>query len=464
MIRSLEKLSYTTLAALLIFCFCCLGQAQTESAPDSGIFKYKLEAGEILHYTARGRLEYSRGTMDLKENLEIWVLAQNPDSSWRLLLHNTASATRMEGKGKSEELPENSGWAFCDFDPNGQYTRSWAMDNLALFDLFLPNIFPPLPADYSEETLHWEFRDRMYGESARFTAGKPDEEERSWVIKLNHITPLDEVHLMSQKADIYVDVIKGIPIYKKEEGIRGYGYYAGKTNSTVILDSIIEFNNSWAERYARELVMFLAADSAYNHIMEEAEANPTKLALARSGAEYLLSQARTRITIPDIRVQLDHMIDRLPEDFDQITEGIKRRTKLVNKPAPRWEVKDFTGEKHSLEEFRGNVILLDFWYRGCTWCIRAMPLIDQVAEYFREKPVVVLGINTDKNREDALLVIEKMNPSYNNLSGRDLIKKYGVTNYPTFIIIDRNGLVRRVKIGYETGLVDKLVEIIESLL
>lgn len=464
MIGSLQKLSYTTRAALLALCLCSLGPAQTQSVPDSGVFKYKLEAGKILHYTSRGKLEYTRGTMDMKENLEIWVLAQNPDSGWRLLLHNTASATRREGKGKSEELPENSGWAFCDFGPNGQYTRSWAMDNLALFELFLPNIFPPLPADFSEETLHWQFNDRMYGESARFTAGKPDAEERSWIIKLNHITPLDEVYLMNQEADIYVDVIKGIPIYKKEESIRGYGYYAGKTNRTVILDSIIDLNNSWAERYARELGMFLAADSAYNHIMEEAEANPTKLALARSSADYLLSQARTRITIPEIKVPLDRMISQLPEDFDGITEGIKRRTKLINKPAPRWEVEDFTDEKHSLEDFRGNVILLDFWYRGCPWCLRSMPLIDQVAEYFRGMPVVVLGINTDKNREDALLVIEKMNPSYNNLSGRDLIKKYGVTSYPTFIILDRNGLVRRIKIGYETELVDKLIEIIESLL
>jgi thiol-disulfide isomerase/thioredoxin len=441
-----------------------MGQAQIESTQENGVFKYKLEAGNILYYTSRARLEYTRGIMDLTENLEIWVLGQNPDSSWRLLLKNTAYATRKEGREKPEELPVNIGWAFCSIDPHGRYTTNWAMDNLALFDLFLPNLFPPLPTDYSEETIIWDFKDRMYGESARFTAGKPDPEERSWVIKLNHMTPLDEVYLMSKKADVYIDIIKGLPIYKKEESIRGYGYYAGKTNTTVILDSIIDLDNSRAEQYSREVAVFLTADSAYNHIMEEAEATPKNLALARSSAEYLLSQASPRITIPEIREQIENLRAGLPDDFEQITEGIKRRAKLVNKPAPGWQVEDFTGTKRSLNDFLGNVILLDFWYRGCPWCIRSMPLIDEVAQRFKGRPVKVLGVNTDKDRTDALLVIQKMRPTYNNLSGRDLIKKYGVTNYPTFIVIDQNGLVRRILVGYETDLADKLVEIIESLL
>jgi thiol-disulfide isomerase/thioredoxin len=459
-----KTVGYTAIATIGFFSLCSLLQAQSESTPDSGIFKYRLEVGKILYYTSRGRLEYTQGTMDLKENLEIWVLALNPDSSWRLLLHNTASATRQEGRGKSESLPENTGWAFCDFDPRGHYTRNWAMDNLALFDLFLPNIFPPLPADFSTETLRWECNDRLYGESTRFTAARPDSQERSWVVKLDHTTPLDEVYLMNQKADIYIDMIKGIPIYKKEERIRGYGYYAGQSNSTVILDSIIDFNESYADRYARELTIFLASDSVYNQTMEEAEANPTKLTLARSSTEYLLSQTRTRLTIPGIRKELEKMIDGLTDDFKQITEGINSRSKFVNKSAPRWKVDDLAGRKISLEDFLGNVVLLDFWYRACPWCIRSMPLVDKVAQHFKGKPVVVLGVNTDKDREDALFVIQKIKPDYKNLSGRDLIKKYGVTNYPTFIIIDRNGMVRRIQVGYETGLAEKLIEIIESFL
>ena len=449
---------------LLAISFCCMAWAQNEIAPDTISFQYSLEAGKILYYTSRSKLEYTRGVLDLRETLEIWVLKQNPDSSWRLLLRIHANATRTEGRGKSEELPESWGWTFCDFSPTGRYTRNRAMDNLALYDLFLPNIFPPLPGDLSKESLRWESGDRMYGESTRFTAGKPDPDERSWVITLDHMTPLDDVYLINQKADVYIDLLKGIPIYKKGESVRGYGYYAGKTSSTVILDSIIDLNSQYADRYARELETFLTADSAYNYILEDAEANPTKLALARGSAEYVLSQARSRATMPEIRTGLDKMIDGLQADFEHVTEGIKRRAKFVNKPAPRWRVDDFADNSISLEDLLGNVILLDFWYRACPWCIRSMPLIEEVARHFEGRPVVVLGVNTDKERDDALFVIEKLDPMYNNLRGRDLIKKYGVTSYPTFIIIDRNGLVRRIKIGYEADLAEKIIEIIESLL
>jgi thiol-disulfide isomerase/thioredoxin len=464
MIRSPGPTQPNVCAVLLLLSLCCVAWAQDETTPDTVAFQYNLETYKILYYTSRSKLEYTRGLLERNETLEIWVLKHNPDSSWRLLLKDHASVTRTEGKGKSEELAENSGWAFCNFSPDGRYTRSWAMDNLALFDLFLPNIFPPLPTDFSNEFLRWESSERLYGESTRFSASKPDPKERSWVIALDHKTPLDDVYLMNQRADVYIDLLKGIPIYKKGESVRGYGYYAGKSSSTVILDSITDFSKQYAERYGHELEIFLTADSAYNHILEDAEAQPTKLALARSSVEYLLSQARSRITMPEIRTRLDKMIDGVPADFEQITEDINRRAKLVNKSAPRWRVEDFAGNRISLEDILGNVILLDFWYRACPWCLRSMPLIDDVAKHFEGRPVVILGVNTDKERDDALFVIEKMKPTYNNLSGRDLIKKYGVTNFPTFIIIDRNGLVRRIKIGYESDLTGKIIEIIESLL
>ena len=217
-------------------------------------------------------------------------------------------------------------------------------------------------------------------------------------------------------------------------------------------------------RIRRELETFLSADSAYDHILDEAVQNPAQLALMRSSAEYLLQQTRARTTVPVIRTQVEEMVQALPEDFEELTERIKRRAKFVNKPAPDWEVEDFSGQKHSLDDFLGNVILLDFWYRGCPWCMRTMPAIDQVAEHFQGRAAVVLGVNTDQKREDAVMVIQKKHPGFLNLSGRDLIKKYGVTNYPTLIIIDRNGLVHSIHVGYEVGLAQKLIAIIESLL
>jgi thiol-disulfide isomerase/thioredoxin len=425
---------------------------------------YNLEVGKKLFYTSRAKLDYTKGTLESHENLEIWVLEQNPDGSRGLLLRHSSYTTKIDKKGKSEFVSEDFAEAFCAFFPNGHFTHNWALDNLTQFDLFLPNIFIRLPDSFSEDALEWEFTDRLFGGRDFYTANKPNPDERSWVVQATYETPLDEVYLMHQTAAVYYDIIKGMPIYAKGEGIRGYGTYAGRSTRTVLLDSIVALDTLWARRYARDLVLLLSTDSTYNHILSKTRFYPAKLMPLRADAESLLTHAGTRITTPELRNRLREMEDNLPEDFKRITEDIRKRAKFVNKQSQSWAADDFDDQRHSLDDYQGKVILLDFWYRGCPWCIRAMPQIDQITEHFKDEPVVVLGINVDKKLEDALLVIEKLKPNYTNLKGRDLIKKYGVEAYPTFVIIDQNGFVRRIHTGYEPNLYQKLVEMIEVLL
>ncbi|KPK64540.1 hypothetical protein AMJ83_02220 [candidate division WOR_3 bacterium SM23_42] len=462
--RTAHKTAYYILCTILLLSLPRMGHAQDISQKDSIFIGYNIEVGKRLFYTSKGKLEYSEGTLESKERLEVMILKQNPDGSHLLLLRISSLIENIDKKGKRESLQARSDQAFCSLRSNGRFTRNWALDNLAQYDLFLPNLFPPLPEGFSEDIFTWEFTDRLFGDKDQYSAEKPNPEERSWIIHVTHHTLLDEVYLMNQKADIYFDIIKGLPIYKKDEGIRGHGRYAGTSSATVFLDSITDLDTLWAQQYARELTIFLSTDSTYNHILHQAEINPERLIPMRKDAENLLSSVNARITIPEIKTPLNNMINQLPKDFEQITEQIHKMAKYVNKPSPNWKAGDFNGQRHSLDDYRGKVILLDFWYRACPWCIRAMPMIKQVAEYFKERPVVVLGVNTDKNREDALFVIQKTNPNYVNLSGRDLTKKYGVANYPTFIIIDRNGFVRQIRIGYEPKLFDALVEMIEALL
>lgn len=428
------------------------------------VFEYTLTPAKKMFYTSRSRLDYSGGTLQTTESLEIWVLKRNNDRSWQLLLHNSEASIDVDSKGMQEELSAESSWGFCDFYPNGRFNRNWTMDNLSRFDLYLPNIFVPLPGDFSQTSLLWDFTDRVYGESDRYSANKPDPEERSWIVHVDYESPLDPIYLLNQQAEVYIDLLKGIPVYKKGTYKRGHGFYAGKGTTTTILDSIVDVDIVLASRFARDLRLLLAADSQYDEIIYQIEANPAQLVPLRQDAENVFSQLKTRITTNEIRTQLNERITSLPGDFDRLTEHITKRARIVNKRAPNWQAEDFSGQRHSSEEMVGRIVLLDFWYRACPWCIRSMPLIDKVAQHFKGKPVTVLGVNTDKERSDAIFVIQRMNPTYTNISGRDLIKKYEVVSYPTFVIIDQKGFVRKVLIGYESNLAEKIIEIIEDLL
>ena len=108
--------------------------------------------------------------------------------------------------------------------------------------------------------------------------------------------------------------------------------------------------------------------------------------------------------------------------------------------------------------------MLDFWYRGCGWCIKAMPQLNALAEAFAGRPVAVLGMNTDRNEADAKLVVDAMGLKYATLRAEGIPEKYGVQGFPTLILIDSEGVVRDVHVGYSPTLKVELTKEIEGLL
>ena len=140
----------------------------------------------------------------------------------------------------------------------------------------------------------------------------------------------------------------------------------------------------------------------------------------------------------------------------------------MGKPAADSELQGFDGKTHALAEYRGKVVVLDFWYRDCGWCIKAMPQLNALAERFEGRPVAVLGINEDLNEADAKFVADTMGLKYATLHIKDkdkgILEKYGVQAFPTLILIDPEGTVRDVHVGYSPTLRVDLAKAIESLL
>ena len=110
-------------------------------------------------------------------------------------------------------------------------------------------------------------------------------------------------------------------------------------------------------------------------------------------------------------------------------------------------------------------MILDFWYRGCGWCIRAMPQMKGLVADFQGQPVVVLGMNTDTDVADAQFVVEKAGLNYATLKVRqDLPNKYGVPGFPTLVIIDQRGNVHDLRVGYSPTLRQDVGDIVRQML
>ncbi len=117
--------------------------------------------------------------------------------------------------------------------------------------------------------------------------------------------------------------------------------------------------------------------------------------------------------------------------------------------APNFTLTDTRGHTVSLEQFRGKVVVLNFWTKTCGPCMEEMPEIADLARIVRPMDdVQVLTINTDETAAEAqgaLKAIFKDEPPFPVLMDPDLKvvrDKFGTSLYPETWIIDKKGVIR----------------------
>jgi thiol-disulfide isomerase/thioredoxin len=177
-----------------------------------------------------------------------------------------------------------------------------------------------------------------------------------------------------------------------------------------------------------------------------------------------LRVASAGLTNEELKADLAEKIAQHGRMEKYYLDGAERRAKFLGKPAADFETTDIDGKKVKLADLRGKVVVLDFWYRGCGWCIKAMPQMNQLAEDFAGKPVAIFGMNTDRKEADAKFVIEKMALKYPTLKGEGLPEKFGVQGFPTLIVIDQRGRVHDIHVGYTPTLREDIGKEIRQLL
>jgi thiol-disulfide isomerase/thioredoxin len=112
-------------------------------------------------------------------------------------------------------------------------------------------------------------------------------------------------------------------------------------------------------------------------------------------------------------------------------------------PAPFWELPLVIGSgKLSLEQLEGKVVLLEFWFKNCGPCIAAVPELNGLKNKYNGLPFELIGINAEDIQKDALWFVEKRKVSYTTVyEGNEIAKIYGISGYPTTVLLDKNGIV-----------------------
>ena len=133
-----------------------------------------------------------------------------------------------------------------------------------------------------------------------------------------------------------------------------------------------------------------------------------------------------------------------PDSLGVISIGQQGNVKL--RPAPDFHLTSFDGQRLRLSDFRGRVVILNFWASWCPPCRIEAPALQRAADRLGERGVTVLGIDVWDDPSSATQFLNEVGVTYLNAEDttREIPVEYGVTGLPeTFVINTRGVLVAR---------------------
>lgn len=139
---------------------------------------------------------------------------------------------------------------------------------------------------------------------------------------------------------------------------------------------------------------------------------------------------------------------------------------LKGKPAPDFALKSTTGENLRLSEFRGDVVMVNFWATWCGPCRQEMPILDELYDRYQKVGFRLIGVNIDDDPRRAIEMLESLGVSFPVVfdDRKEVSEQYQVQAMPVTLLIDRNGIVRYTHFGYKPGYEDYYLDEVRTLL
>jgi peroxiredoxin len=121
--------------------------------------------------------------------------------------------------------------------------------------------------------------------------------------------------------------------------------------------------------------------------------------------------------------------------------------------APAFTLSELGGQSASLSQYKGQVVMLNFWATWCGPCQQEMPLLDQMYRKYKPAGFTLIGVNVDKEAPPVKQLLDRKPVSFPVLldPASQVSKAYHVDEMPSTVLIDRKGNVRFLHRGYKPG-------------
>jgi len=139
----------------------------------------------------------------------------------------------------------------------------------------------------------------------------------------------------------------------------------------------------------------------------------------------------------------------------------------VGDTVPSFKARSIDGTTSvAVKDYRGKVVLVDFWASWCPPCLKSLPKYDDLRRELGTSDFEIVAINVDENTDDAKKFLAKHPVSYPIAKDPKgvLPGVFGVKAMPTSFLIDKNGVVQYVHAAFKEGDIEKLKKEIEKLM
>jgi thiol-disulfide isomerase/thioredoxin len=148
------------------------------------------------------------------------------------------------------------------------------------------------------------------------------------------------------------------------------------------------------------------------------------------------------------------------KEVDELFASMSNKPGLAGKAAPPFQVKSLDGAAYALSDLKGKVVVLDFWATWCRPCREAIPSVDKLYREFKDKDVIVLGVDVGEAPGIVARFVKTAGISYPVVltANTEIAYDYRITAYPTYIVIGRDGMVAGENVGSNEAALRSLVQ------